>query len=72
MFILYSSYSRFILVQLYIILLNDKQTAGDMEAELRNIEASGRDPIQETYKKTVEMIGNQTAKSRKWAYRILS
>ena len=44
-----------------------------METELKKIEeVSGMDPIEEAYKKTVEMVGNQTMEGRKWAYRILS
>ncbi|KAG2415546.1 hypothetical protein HFD88_006737 [Aspergillus terreus] len=61
----------FLLVRLFLNLLKDKCTRGEIEDELENIEnRRTRDPLHEAYKKTLHMIEN--AGRSEWAYHVMS
>lgn len=63
--------SRFILVRLFVNILKNKCTKGEIQEELENIEhGRTRDPIHEAYKKTSFMI--EKSDHSEWAYRVIS
>ncbi|KAK6814755.1 hypothetical protein RU639_009765 [Aspergillus parasiticus] len=66
-----SARGMFILVRLFVNILKNKCTKGEIQEELENIEhGRTRDPIHEAYKKTSFMI--ERSDHSEWAYRIIS
>ncbi|GES58921.1 hypothetical protein ATEIFO6365_0003020400 [Aspergillus terreus] len=66
-----ASKGMFLLVRLFLNLLKDKCTRGEIQDELENIEnRRTRDPLHEAYKKTLHMIAK--GGRSEWAYRVMS